>query len=174
VNSDGTGLIPAGLLVLGVGTESNNALGSATVYALDAHGNLPTVTYNGTTYDSAGFVDTGSNALYVLDAQTLGITACSDDFYYCPGSPLSLVLNIADLNDSTGTVNLNIANADMQFAGSPGFSAFDNLGGPSGHGLSTDSFDLGVPFLFGRTVFVGIAGDPAPGNVNAPNGYLAF
>ena len=64
MNADGTGLIPAGLLIFGVGTESNNALGSATLYALDANGNFPQVVYNGITYTSGGFLDSGSNALY--------------------------------------------------------------------------------------------------------------
>ena len=41
VNSDGTGLVPAGLLIFGVGTQSNNALGNATLYAVDDNGNFP-------------------------------------------------------------------------------------------------------------------------------------
>jgi len=71
-------------------------------------------------------------------------------------------------------VNLSIANADMLFANNPTYAAFDDLGGPSGTGLSSDYFDLGLPFFFGRPVFVGIAGTTVPGSANAPNGYFAF
>ncbi len=175
-SADGTSLVPAGLLVFGVGTESNNALGSATLYSADANGNFPDITYNSTTYTSEGFLDSGSNALYILDAQTLGIQDCFDNPYYCPGSPLALSLTLTGANGSSGTVTLNIDNADTLFATSPGFAAFNNLGGPSGSGLSTDYFDLGLPFFFGATngVFVGIEGTAVPNNASAPNGYFAF
>jgi hypothetical protein len=167
-------MISAGTLIFGVGTESNNGLGSATLYAADANGNFPTVGYNNTSYTSEGFLDTGSNALYVLDAQTLGIQDCFDNPFYCPNSPLALSLSISGANGSAGTVTLDIANADTLFSTSPGFAAFNNLGGPSGEGLSTDYFDLGVPFFFGRSVFVGIAGTTVPNNASAPDGYFAF
>lgn len=173
-SADGTGMISAGLLIFGVGTESNNGLGSATLYAADANGNFPTVGYNNTSHTSEGFLDTGSNALYVLDAQTLGIQDCFDNPFYCPNSPLALSLSISGANGSAGTVTLDIANADTLFSTSPGFAAFNNLGGPSGEGLSTDYFDLGVPFFFGRSVFVGIAGTTVPNNASAPDGYFAF
>ncbi|HMD85047.1 MAG TPA: DUF3443 family protein [Terriglobia bacterium] len=172
--ADGTGLVPAGLLVFGVGTESNNALGSATLYAADGNGNFPTIAYNGNSYTSDGFLDTGSNALYVSDAQTLGILNCTDNPYYCPTTPLALSLTIYGANSTSGTVTLNVANADTLFDTNPSFAAFNNLGGDSSNGLSSDYFDLGLPFFFGRSVFVGIAGTTVPNNVSAPNGYFAF
>jgi hypothetical protein len=171
-NPDGTGLIPAGQLVFGVGTESNNALGSATLYALDAHGNFPNIIYQSETFSSDSFLDTGSNALYISDAHSLGIVNCSDNPYYCPSSPLTLILTPEGANGTSGTVTLEIANADDLIATSA--AAFNNLGGASGDGLSTDYFDLGLPFFFGQSVFVGIAGTTVPGSVSAPNGYYAF
>jgi hypothetical protein len=69
---------------------------------------------------------------------------------------------------------LSIDGADSLFSGCSGCAAFDNLGGASGEGLSTDYFDLGLPFFFGRSVFVGIAGTTTPNNMTAPNGYFAF
>ncbi len=173
-SADGSSMITAGSLIFGVGTESNNGIGSATIYAADANGNFPTIGYNGTSYTSEGILDTGSKALYVLDAQTLGAPVCFDNPYYCPSSPLSLVLTLNGANGSQGTVTLDIANADTLFSTSPGYAAFNDLGGPSGDGLSADYFDLGVPFFFGRGVFVGIAGTAVPNNATAPNGYFAF
>jgi hypothetical protein len=166
----GTSLVPAGLLVFGIGTQSNNALSNATLYATDGNGNFSKVVYNNSTYTSGGFLDSGSNALYVLDPLTLGITDCADNPYYCPGSPLALSITNYGINGTSGTVTLNINNADTLFSSNPSFGAFNNLGGYSGTGSATDYFDLGLPFFFGRNVFIGIAGT----NANAPNGYFAF
>ena len=171
-NEAGTSLVPAGQLIFGVGTESNNALGSATLYATDANGNFAQVVYNGNTYTSGGFVDTGLNALYVLDALTLGIQDCTDNPYYCPSATFPLSLTTYGTNGTSGNVTLSIANADTLFG--TGNFAFNNLGGATGTGSSTDYFDLGLPFFFGRGVFVGIAGTTIPNNVSAPNGYFAF
>ena len=173
-SADGSSLVPAGLLIFGVGTQSNNSIGSATLYSLDANGNLPTVTYNGNAYNSEGVLDAGANALYILDAQTLGTQDCPDNPYYCPSSPLALSLGITGANGSSGTVTLNIESADTLFANSPGYAAFNNLAGPSGESFSTDYFDLGLPFFFGRNVFVGIEGTTVPNSASAPNGYFAF
>ena len=173
-NAAGTTLVPAGLLLFGVGTESNNALGSATLYAKDSNGNFANVVYNGTSYPSGGFLDTSSKALYVLDPVTLGIQDCADNSYYCPDSTLPLSLTTYGANGTSGTVTLSIANADMLFENNPGFAAFNNLGGERNTSLSTDYFDLGLPFFFGRNVFVGIAGTTVPNNASAPNGYFAF
>jgi hypothetical protein len=174
------------LLIFGVGTESNNALGSATLLALDSNGHFPDVVYNGTSYASGGYVDSRSNALYVSDAQTLGIEVCGDNAYYCPVAVMPVSLTVCGGNSAQGanspcganvafeTVTLNIANADTLFSTNPGFAAFSDLGRPSGTGISSDYFDLGLPFFFGRSVFVGIAGTTVPSGASAPNGYVAF
>jgi hypothetical protein len=174
VNADGTGLISAGTLVFGVGTESNNGLGSATIYAINESGNFPNIVYNGSSFLSNGFLDTGSNALYVLDAATLGIQDCPNNPYYCPTQTFPLSLTTYGANGTSGAVNLSIADATILFDTNPTFSAFNNLGGASGTGLSTDYFDLGLPFFYGRSVFVGIAGAAVPNSVSAPYGYFAF
>jgi hypothetical protein len=161
-------------MVFGVGTEANNAVGSATIYALDENGNFPNVIFNNSPYASDAFLDTGSNALYVSDAQTLGVLNCTDNPYYCPSSTLPLSLTLYGANGTSATVVLNLANSDTLFGNNPGFAAFNNLGGDSGNGLSTDYFDLGLPFFFGHSVFVGIAGTAVPNSVSAPNGYVAF
>ena len=41
-------------------------------------------------------------------------------------------------------------------------AAFNNLGGSSGSGPFSSFFDWGLPFFFGRTVFVGIEGQTSP------------
>jgi hypothetical protein len=173
-NADGTGLIPAGQLIFGVGTEPNNGLGSATLYALDTNGNFPQVVFDGFTYSSGGSLNTAANALYLANPLALGILNCADNPYYCPGSTTPISLTTYGANGASGTVVLNIANADLLFADNPDFSAFNNLAQESISGLSTDYFELGLPFFFGRNVFVGIAGTTVPNSASAPNGYVAF
>ena len=173
VNADGTGLIPAGQLIFGVGTESNNALGSATLYALDSNGNFPQVVYNGLTYTSGGSVNSALNALYLANPLTLGVQNCTDNTYYCPSSTTPVSLTTYGVNGTSGSATVNIANADSLFTNTD-FSAFNDLAQETIGGLLTDQFDLGLPFFFGRSLFVGIAGTTIPNNVSAPNGYVAF
>lgn len=175
----------AGTMTFGIGTQSDNSLTTQTVYAADSCGYIPTITYNGLTYSDTycsngsggigGVFDTGSSGLYVLDAATLGISDCADNGFYCPSSTLTLS-NIALTGfDSVGTgaVSLSIANADQLFAANPTFAVFNNLGSDSGTGPSTDYFDFGLPFFFGRTVAVGLS-TTAPTGASTPNGYFAF
>ena len=185
----------SGTMNFGIGTQTDNALGSATLYAMNQCADFPTVTFNGTAYSDTScasgsgtsfgaFVDTGSNALFVLDATTLAsfngnISDCASNsngfgFYCVTGTPVALP-NIALMgngNVGSGTISLSIADATTLFNTNNG--VFNNLGGDSGSSPSTDFFDLGAPFFFGRTVFVGIAGESVPNGANAPNGFVAF
>ena len=56
---------------------------------------------------------------------------------------------------ATHTVNFTVSNADAVFNANPGATAFPNLGGPDSvpNGQSS-SFDWGLPFFFGRDVYV--------------------
>ena len=170
VNADGSGLVPAGQLILGIGTESNNALGSATIYATDTKGNFAKVAYNGASFLSGGTVNSSSGSLGILSAAPLNMTACTDNAYYCPAATTPVTITAYGNNGTSGTVTLNIANADLLFGTNSTYAAFSNLARPAGTGLAANYFSLGLPFFYGRKVFVGIAAT----NANAPNGYFAF
>jgi hypothetical protein len=145
----------SGSVIFGIGTQSNNALGSAKVYTTDDVGNF-TTTYQGQAYSSS-FIDSGSNGLYFLTASTLGIPECSDNTgFYCPTAPVNYTATNTGQNGTAGQVTFSIANADSLFA--TGNSAFNNLGGDN-----SGAFDWGLPFFFGRTVFIGIEGQSTPG-----------
>lgn len=140
-----------GSIVFGIGTQSNNGLGSAKVIPLNGSG-LFTTTFKGTAYPQS-FVDTGSNGFFFLDAATSGIPVCTDaTFFYCP----SATQNLTAMNAST-TVNFSVANADNLFNNVNNF-VFSNLAGPN-----PNSFDWGLPFFYGRNVFEAIQGKTTPG-----------
>jgi hypothetical protein len=187
----------SGTMNFGIGTQSDNALPNVTVYAMDDCGDFPTVTFNGSVYEDTfcnsnggsggmgGFVDTGSNALYVSDANTLfseglPISDCANGngFYCVTGGGTVMLSNIAlfgNGNVGSGTVSLSITDAPTLF--NTNNAVFNNLGGDSGTSISTDSFDFGLPFFLGKTVFIGIVGLSGPTGPEAfiaPNGFVAF
>jgi hypothetical protein len=162
----------AGSLIFGIGTQSNNALGSAQIYAVTDQAYF-TTTYNGTQY-SDSFIDSGSNAYYFLDSAALGNLDCPapNTGWYCPAATDSFTVTNTGTNGTTGSVTFSIQNAVNLFQ--TGYAAFNDLGGDAGPIPSTDYFDFGVPFFYGRNVFVGIAGQTVTGVTNAPNGFWAY
>jgi Protein of unknown function (DUF3443) len=73
----------SGSLMFGIGTHSNNALGSANIYTINSLGNFTTI-YGGESYTDSD-LDTGSNAIFFLSSGVTGIPECSDQpDFYCP------------------------------------------------------------------------------------------
>lgn len=154
-----------GSIIFGIGTQSNNALGSQTVYTLDANGDIAT-TFKGTTYNNA-FLDTGSNGLFFLDSATTGMPTCTGNlsFLYCPAATQNFSAINKGANGASGTINFSIGNGQT-LAQNAGDSAIPNLGGPN-----AGIFDWGLPFFFGRTVYVALEGK----STSAGNGpYWAY
>jgi hypothetical protein len=145
----------SGALVLGIGSARNNAPGSAQVFAPDQFGNMHT-SFRGNQY--AGFLDTGSNAYFFLDSKTTGIPNCSitEKGFYCPSSPTNVSATNSSSQGGSSTVNFTIVSASQLFS-SGGNAVFPTLGGPN-----PATFDWGLPFFFGRNVFVAIEGRQTP------------
>lgn len=139
----------SGSLIFGIGTQSNNGLGSAQIFAPDNNGNLKTV-FKGTTYE--GFLDSGSNAYFFLNNTTTGMANCAspNNGFYCPAATtnFSATNNSGTGGGASSTVNFSIDNADQLFMNTSNF-VFPTLGGSNG-----TTFDWGLPFFFGRSVFV--------------------
>jgi hypothetical protein len=162
------GLPPVnGSLIFGVGTQSNNALQSATVYTVPASGANTgdlTTTFNGVNYP--GFLDSGSNGLFFLDGTTTGIATCTvqGSTWYCPTSTASLSATNQGANGNQGVVNFSVQNATTLL--NSGNIAFSTLGAPM-----PGAFDWGLGFFYGRSVFTAIE------NANTPAGpgpYVAY
>jgi hypothetical protein len=138
----------SGSLIFGIGTQSNNQLGSATVYTTNSQGDF-TTTYKDVSYPSS-FLDSGSNGIFFSDPD---IPQCSG--FYCPPVPLSLAAVNTSSTGVAGTVNFTLES--IQSIGR-GVSAA-NVGADIG---LTRSFDWGLPFFFGRRVFVAVSGASTP------------
>jgi hypothetical protein len=183
----------SGYLVFGIGTQSNNSLGSATVLTGNDDGDI-TTTYNGNNLQYS-FLDTGSNAYYFDAGDTSALPDCPSSggsggsgftsSWLCPTSEQTISITNEGENGTTSTASVKIYNADTLFNEDDGtYTAFDDLGADTGsqtsycndNELTTAAngdcyFDLGLPFFFGRNVYVAIAGY----NTSAGEGpYFAY
>lgn len=159
-----------GTMIFGIGTESNNALGSAQVFRLDNRGFL------GTKFGGASlpfsFLDTGSEFFFFSDKK---IPICSDlEDLYCPKSRLALSATITGANGTSASIPFHVDNADTFFKSTN--SVFSTISGTNvvsgtGDAAGPNSFDWGIPFYFGRTVFTSIDGKSTPAGSNA---FVAF
>jgi hypothetical protein len=152
----------SGMMVFGIGTQTNNPLGSAKVFTVDAAGNITTV-YSGQSYGSS-YIDSGSNGLYFLDSPTTGLPVCSSNAdFYCPPALQTLTAIHRGANGITGLVTFTVGNADTL---NERFSAFGEVAGPN-----PATFDWGLPFFYGRTIFTAIEGQITPAGVGP---YFAY
>ena len=167
-----------GSLIFGIGTQSNNGLGSAKVLTLDNIGAL-TTDYKTQTL-SQSFIDSGSNAYYFPDTT---INVCPDSSsapqFFCPGTTLNLVATLVGINGVSSSVNFSVADANTLFTSATSrIAAAVNLAAPS-TSVSADgstfngtaTFDWGLPFYFSRNVYTAIENQ----NTSAGMGpYFAF
>lgn len=150
-----------GTLAFGIGTQANNGLGSARVLTTNANGDISTV-FKGQTYKA--FLDTGSNGYYFLDTNATGLPTCSrNKDFYCPSSSVALSATNRGANGATTAVNWTIDNAETL---PDRFNVLPTIGG-----TNAGSFDWGMPFFFGRTVFTAIEGQSTPGGTGP---YFAY
>ena len=166
----------AGTLFFGIGTQTNNGLGAATVLptttSTSGNSGLLTVVYKATSLTNS-FIDSGSNAFFFVDAAIPSCTDTSLKGYFCPPTPLSLATVIQGRNGASVSLVLPLFNAKSLLAA--GNAAVPGIGAdPTATATFrpySRSFDLGLPFFFGRNVYVAIEGRVA-GTATGP--YVAF
>jgi Protein of unknown function (DUF3443) len=153
----------SGTMIFGIGTQSNNGLGSATVLTTDSQGTITTV-YQGVAYPGS-FIDSGSNGIFFLTGGPTGITKiplCTTSIgFYCPPSPLNLSATNRGINNASSTVKFTIINIDDTTQAPPANFAFDDIGGEQAG--PPPAFDWGLAFFFGRNVFTAIETRTTPG-----------
>jgi len=149
----------AGQLIFGIGTQADNGLGAAQVYTTDDNGYFPT-TYNGIVYKNS-FIDSGS-LFYTFQDNTL--PTC-DSGFFCPLSVTSLSAINTGLNGTSGTVNFDVLTPDafanaVNAVNDVGEAATVALGSNTGF---SSSFDWGLSFFFGRSIYVAYKARATPG-----------
>ncbi|BAN21890.1 DUF3443 domain-containing protein [Caballeronia insecticola] len=154
---DGGAPSAAGVLIFGIGTQSNNGLTGVTKYGTDQYGDL-SGTYKGNTYTT--FFDSGSNGNFFPDSYPL---CSSTSAFYCPSSEQSLSATIRGTEGNSAVVPFQLVSARTLTQNSSNF-AFNSLGGQLG---LDNMFDFGLPFFFGRHVYVGFQLPNSPA-------YVAF
>jgi len=154
----------SGSLVFGIGTRTNNGLGTATVLPEDPNTGWITGTYKGTVYANS-YLDSGSNGNFFTDSS---LTPCtSNPNFYCPASTMSETATLKGTSAATLTADFSVANADTLFS-IASYTAFSNLGGTNSDPMG---FDLGLPFYYGHNVFVAIENANTPGGMGP---YFAY
>jgi len=161
-----------GTLYFGVGTQSNNPLGAATIFQLDSeYGEYIDTQFAGTDLPYS-VLDMGSNAYYFNSS----ITQCTDlTGFYCPASTTALTATIqgqSAVGSPTGTqvsIGFDIGNADSLLPQNATNAALPTLGGTG----SAGTFDWGLPFFYGRTLYVVFEERSASGSSQA-GPYMAF
>lgn len=145
-----------GSIVFGVDTQANNSSAGATLLQLNSNGYI-TATLNSVTMQSS-FLDTGSNGLFF----DTSLSSCSG--FYCPNTATTFKGTFKGTNNVSKDVSFDVKAA--QFA--IGYHVFPLLAGPLG---KTTAFDGGLPFFFGRKVFMGIEGTSSSLGAGAYYGF---
>ena len=168
----GTASLTGGALVFGIGTESNNGLGSAVVLAIDDTTGFVQATFNGTAGLNAA-LDSGSNANFFTDSSIQQCTAAVG--FYCPPSTLNLTSTLQSAGGgASAAADFSVANLESLFNANPSAAAMPNVAGPLNIPAGTPNpiqFDLGMPFFFGRNIFTAIENAPTPGGTGP---YFAY
>ncbi len=147
-----------GALVFGIGTQSNNGLGSATVLTVDGAYYIRTG-FNGQTY-TRSFIDSGSNAIFFPETAGTGMPACKNSIgFYCPPTLRPFSATLTGGNGASAVVAFSAGNVDNLNA------TFAVMGEATGSGPLDSQFDWGLPFFYGRTVFTAIEGQATPGGI---------
>jgi hypothetical protein len=158
----------SGTLILGIGTEDDNGLGSATLHPVDATDGTLSTSYGGSTFSSS-VIDSGSTAYYFPDSSIPDCPASGPgNGFYCPAITLAKNATIAGTDGRSVPVAFSVSNAEQVFGAAPSAAAFPTLGGPFGNlQLPSGTFDWGMPFFFGRSVFV-VFENRSAGSVRGP------
>jgi hypothetical protein len=144
-----------GNLILGIGTSANNAPFGVTAYTTNNVGEIVTK-LNGISYTHS-IIDTGSNGLF-FPAPPSGLPICAppNETWFCPASTVAFsAVNTTLSSSPSSTISFQIGHF-TNLLSSPN-EAFSEIGGPT-PGL----FDWGLPFYFGRDVYVGFERKASP------------
>jgi hypothetical protein len=141
-----------GSLVFGLGTQSDNALPTSnlTVLGTDASGDF-TANFNGAAA-LPSWIDSGANDYEFADSSIATCPGPAFVGYYCPATaplPLSAINTGVGTYNASSTVQFAVADPNSFLAGAAAFTGLAGGGGSS-------NFVWGMPYFYGRKIYVGI------------------
>jgi len=176
-----------GSLIFGIGTETNNQLPSSATTITMACDGFATV-FNGQTFgvtDTSkctgpySTIDTGSNGIFFPNVTSIPVcpaqtSAGNLSSLYCPTSTQNLSATIQGQDGKSKSVDFSIANAQNLLTNSATASdaVLPGLGGPRTANANL-GFVWGLPFFYGRNVYISIAGQTMPSGT-PPAPWWAF
>jgi hypothetical protein len=147
----------AGSVVFGIGTQANNQVNQFTPgTVLTTNGGDFTTILGGKSLDRS-FIDTGSNALFFDSALVPTCFGGGGAGFYCPTALTTFSVTMVGANGVSVPVSFSISNAVTSFS-SGTLAVIPTL---AGNILDARTFDWGLPFFYGRRVFIGIEGQPS-------------
>lgn len=144
----------SGSITFGIGTQTNNQFTQGTV--LNISGGHITTVFAGRSLGTS-FLDTGSNGLF-FDSQSLPRCRTTATGFYCPTALTPLNATLSGSKGTSVAVSFAVDNAVNLFLNSTD-AALPTLAGPVG---DADTFDWGLPFFYGRRIFIGIEQQNSP------------
>jgi hypothetical protein len=138
-----------GSMIFGIDTQTNNKSGDQTVLSVDPSFGFFTTVFDGQSL-SESFLDTGSNGLYFNDTSIAVCTNSGLSEFYCPANTQSFTASLQGQNSVSASVSFSVGNAETLFSNAS-LSAFPTLAGT--YTSSSNTFDWGLPFYYGRTVY---------------------
>jgi len=143
-----------GWVIFGVNTQPNNQIAGTKVLSTDAFGFI-TTSFAGQSLNRS-FIDSGSNGLF-FDSES--IPACSSRSgaygFYCPSVSINLSATLIGANAQSVSVDFSVSNAVTSISNTL-LAVLPTISGPIGYART---FDWGLPFFYGRRVFIGIDGE---------------
>jgi hypothetical protein len=148
-----------GTLTLGIDIDGTNQLGTTPLLTVSSIGGF-TTSFAGTVYTS--YISSAATANYFPSST---ITLCDDSNFYCPATPLTETATLIGANNTQVVETFAVTNADVDFDNAD-FSALPGLSGPY-----SANFIWGVPFFYGKSVYLLYAGQTVAGVTGPAIGF---
>jgi hypothetical protein len=149
----------SGTLTLGINIDGTNQLGTTPLLTVSSIGAF-TTSFAGTVYTS--YISSAATA-NLFPSSTIAL--CDDSNFYCPATPLTETATLVGANNTQRAETFAVTNADVDFNNAD-FAALPGLSGPW-----SANFIWGVPFFYGKSVYLLYAGQTVAGVTGPAIGF---